>query len=299
MKKTFKNFDVSGNKYLPSYIVGEVVPKLPPGSYTLNFNSNNGTFWFEEKPFVSDSIIDLPSPEYSQVIKDMTVFMTDRVKKLYSLGGYVYKRSVLLHGLPGTGKTIIVNRVAKDIIKLGGICLWVTESHLLAAAFDILNDIQPDIITGVIFEEFDNMVKRQESNLLTLLDGQVQKNNVIYLATTNYIDKIPKRMYRPGRMSSVVEVRYPTSNARKIYIDLKLKQLGMVDYDLEKRVKETKGLSIDEIKEVIQSVDILGNDIVSVIKKIKSVRSSAQESSTNTPSHNDFEDIRNIDLDEQ
>jgi SpoVK/Ycf46/Vps4 family AAA+-type ATPase len=273
MKKNYRDFSNVGNKYLPNFDGGSSAPRLPPGSYILKFDPQQGIFWFESKDIVSDDILDLPSPEYDQITKEMLYFMRPEVKELFDKGGYVYKRSALLHGLPGTGKTVITNRVARDIIKAGGICLWVTEPALLAAAFSALEDIQPNILTGVIFEEFDGIVQKHESELLTLLDGQVQKNNVIYLATTNYLNRIPKRIYRPGRMSSVIEVKYPHAEARRMYLEHKYARLGIHSVDVASRVAATKGLSIDELKEVVQAVDLLRNPLDAVLTRLKQLKS--------------------------
>lgn len=268
-KLNFRDFSTEGSKYFPSDIDGTACSRLPAGAYTLHYDGMRGKFWFEAKDIQSDEILDLPSPEYDQITKQMQYFMTPEVKAMFNRGGYIYKRSVLLHGKPGTGKTVIVNRVARDIVNSGGVVLWANEPKLLAFAYNVLNDIQPDVLTGVIFEEFDNIVANNESTLLTLLDGQVQKNNVIYLATTNYLDKIPARVYRPGRMSSVLEVQFPNTAARTMYLEYKSKQLG-IDMDIKGRVDLTDGLSIDELKEVVQAVDILKEPLAATLARLRS-----------------------------
>jgi hypothetical protein len=233
---------------------------------TFHVNMMTGQMWFDKKKFAYDKIIDLPSAEYTQVVNEMTRFLSAEVRTKFLEKGYIYKRSALLHGKPGTGKTMIVNRVAREIVKQGGICLWITDPNMLGLAYSILDDVQPNTLVGVIFEEFDDMARKYESTLLTLLDGQVQKHNVIYLATTNYLEKVPARLYRPGRMSSVIEVHAPTAEARRMYLEI---QMGKGAEGLEERVEMTAGLSIDELKELYQSVDLLGNPINSVLLRLR------------------------------
>jgi hypothetical protein len=267
--RSFRNFSVDGEQIRPNFESNNPIDRLPSGSYTMHFDPQNGDFWFEPLKLTSDGILDLPSPEYTQVVDRMNLFMKPETKEKFLKFNYLYKRSVLLHGLPGTGKTVIVNRVARDIIKSGGICLWAQDPRLLKMAFKVLDDIQPEVLTGVIFEEFDSLIKQHESALLTLLDGQVQKQNVMYLATTNYLNKVPKRLYRPGRFASVIEVKFPIPEARRIYLESKL---GKDPPGLQERVELTEGLSIDELKEVVQAVDILEEPIKDVLERLKATR---------------------------
>lgn len=264
----YKNFIIENGKFYPNEN-GKVLLKLKPGSYSLHFDPMSKTFWFEKMKIVSDDILDLPSPEYEQIIREMNFFIEPKTKEKFVKLGFVYKRSVLLHGEPGTGKTVISNRIARDLIKSGGVVLWVTDPNLLVLAFSVLKDIQPETLTGVIFEEFDEISRRNESMLLTLLDGQVQKENVMYLATTNYLEKVSKRLYRPGRFSSVIKVNFPTADARRLYLVSKLEK----DFaDLEYWVDKTNGLSIDELKEMVQAVYILQNPFQDVLKRIKETK---------------------------
>lgn len=268
MKKEVTCFHVSGNQFIPETGEPGVVPALKPGAYTLHLNPMSGDFWFSQLEFVTDGIVDLPSVEYSRIVDELNHFLKPEVKAKYLEHGFVYKRSALLHGKPGTGKTVIVNRIARDIIKSGGICLWVTQPNLLPQAFKVLNDTQPDTLVGVIFEEFDAIAQKNESDLLTILDGQVQKNNVIYLATTNYLDKVAKRLYRPGRFASVIEVVYPIAEVRRVYLQSKLGDIP----NLDTWVTKTEGLSIDELKEIVQACAILGAPLDETINRIRVCR---------------------------
>lgn len=270
LKKTYNNFSVYGNKFLPNHSGDNIIPKLEPGSYTMHYDGQRGIFWFEPMILVSDEILDLPSSEYSKIVSEMEFFLTEGVKQQFKDKKFIYKRSTLLHGLPGTGKTIIVNRVAKAVQAMGGITLWVNKSpELLKIAYEILESVQPETLTSVIMEEFDDMARRYESDLLTLLDGQVQKQNVVYLATTNFLDKVPKRLYRPGRFSSVIEVKFPNAEARRVYL---VSKLGADFSELNEWVEVTSGLSIDELKEVVQAVYILRYPMAEVLKRLKETK---------------------------
>lgn len=268
--KTYQSIVQSGKQFDPQGQDSKAMSRLEPGVYTLNYNSMSGKFWFEEFKNNHDTIIDLPSPEYRTLTQEMIHFLKPETKAKFEEKGFLYKRSALLYGLPGTGKTVLVNRVIQEVIKNGGVVLFAQDPRLLTKAYEVLDDLQPNTVTLVVLEELDTMLKSYgESIFLNLLDGEIQKKNVMYLATTNYIDQIPKRIIRPGRMSSVIEVKYPNAECRAQYLSLKM---GKDFKQLENWVQKTKGLSVDEMKEVVQSVYIFERNIDAVVDTIKKTR---------------------------
>lgn len=255
-----------------------VLNKLPAGIYEVNANMQ-GEIFFSRIKTNHDDLIDLPSAAYEQVVREIALFMKPETRKLFDDNGFIYKRSSLLHGLPGTGKTCIVNRIAHSVVNEGGIALFSPNPKLLEESFKILDAIQPETRVMVIFEELDQLMARYESELLNILDGEIQKSNVIFLATTNYIENIPTRIRRPGRFSSVVEVDFPDANTRRFYLNHKFKGSG----DIENWVSKTNGFSVDELKETALSVLCLGADLDTIIARVKENKSESVEE----PSEND------------
>jgi hypothetical protein len=265
----FNSFNQNNDTYIGNPNRKEM-PKLPPGAYKLDFNQNTGELYFKKFEVNYDSLIDLPSPEYEEVMKEVNIFLDDEAKALFKEYNYLYKRSFLLWGLHGTGKTCIVNRVGEKVIAKDGIIIFNPHPKLLEMAFKILDDIQPNITTMVIFEEFEQILARFEDEMLSLLDGEVQKPNVMYLATTNHFDKIPARLKRPGRFPTILEVKYPNAQARKAYLEQKLKARDMGE--IPNWVKETEGLSIDELKETVLAVKCLKKPLDEIVNRIKSTK---------------------------
>lgn len=263
--------DTKGGVFIPSS--NSTSPALEAGAYKISFDRDRGTVVFNAISFTSDEILDLPSAAYQQVVREMERFLKPETKEAFRKHGYIYKRSSLLHGVPGTGKTCIANRIAQHMIGMGSVVLFAPNPMLLQMAFSVLEDLQPEQTVLVIFEEMDQMIADgDEEDLLLILDGQIQKDNVIYLATTNNIDAVPQRMYRPGRMSSVVEVLFPEADARRAYFEAKL---GKDSVEVGPFTDATEGLSIDECKEVIQSVILLGYDLQSTIQRLKDTKNLA------------------------
>lgn len=239
--------------------------RIPSGAYRLSYDHRNDQLFYVKTKLEYDKLVDLPSNEYETVLKEMDQFLKQETKNSYIDHGFIYKRSIFLHGSPGTGKSCIVNRVCEQVEKKGGIIIFNDQTHLTLEALEQLKVTLPDILTLVIFEEFDQTINKNEEDLLRLLDGQVQKNNAIYLATTNFLNKIPKRVLRPGRFSRVIEVLHPTIEARTEYIKAVSKNKNIVHELAEK----TNGFTIDEVKEAVLSVNCLNYSINEAVERIK------------------------------
>ena len=266
----YKNFSKYDNMHLAN-LNSPTVDRLAPGCYQFRYNSDSDQRIFEGVEFKHDTLIDLPSKEYNQIIDQINHFLTPETKKAFNDFGFLYKRSILMHGKPGTGKTCLANRIANKVVSEGGIVLFNPEPNYLSYAFEVLNSIQPETTVVVIFEELDALVTKYEESLLNILDGEIQRENVIYLATTNYIEDVPARIMRPGRFSNVVEIRHPTQKAREFYLSVKTSKVLTKD-QIKDWAKKTKGYSIDELKESVLSVHCLNIPFDEVNNRIKESR---------------------------
>ena len=197
-EKKFNHFEGQNGVYraVPST---EKISKLDRGFYEVIVDTRTNELYFKQTKNVHDKIIDLPDTAYNKVVGEINQFLTEKTKSLFEEFGFLYKRSSLLYGPPGTGKTCIINRVANTIIEKGGVVLFNPSPRYLSQALDRLNDIQPETIVMVVFEELDRLTAQYEDSLLSILDGEIQKENIIYLASTNFIEKVPNRIKRPGR----------------------------------------------------------------------------------------------------
>lgn len=242
----------------------EIVGKLQPDVYRVDYDYNTDSVTFVTMESNHDELVDLPGTEYESVISDVDVFLTPECQARFQEVGFLHKFNILLHGLPGTGKTCLVNRVAQKVIASGGIVLFNPIPASLKVTFSVLDSIQPETRVLIIFEEMDDHVRRDEATLLHVLDGEVQKKNAMYIATTNYIEKIPARVRRPGRFSTVMEVKFPNQQARRAYLQTKLKDKSTIQTIVEK----TEGFSIDELKEVVRGHYCMGKDLNSYISYV-------------------------------
>jgi hypothetical protein len=263
MIKKYETFLKIDKDHSPSPGI-EIVGKLRPDVYRVDYDYNTDSVTFVTMESNHDELVDLPGTEYESVISDVDIFLTPECQARFDAVGFLHKFNILLYGAPGTGKTCLVNRVAQKVIASGGIVLFNPTPVSLKTTFTALDSIQPETRVLIIFEEMDDHVRRDEATLLHVLDGEVQKKNAMFIATTNYIDKIPARVRRPGRFSTVVEVKFPNTEARRAYLKTKLKDAAVI----ETIVERTNDFSIDELKEVVRGHYCMGKDLNSYISYV-------------------------------
>jgi SpoVK/Ycf46/Vps4 family AAA+-type ATPase len=174
--------------------------------------------------------------------------------------------NILLYGPPGSGKSCIINRVAQRTVEEGGLVLFNPSPRSLQKVFRVLDTLQPETRVLVIFEEIDQLIKDHgEGPFLHVLDGEVQKHNAMFIATTNYYDQVPNRIKRPGRFAVRSYVGYPSFIAREFYCFTKLKHAETAG-----RIAElTENFSIDQLKEVIRETYCMNKPLTQVIENLR------------------------------
>jgi hypothetical protein len=284
--KKFTNFIEINNLFCAVETKDNEFPRLPSGVYELREDPNTGRIFYNMIDTRHDAILDLPSPEYSVIIRQIENFLTPECKERFKEKEFLYKRSTLLYGKPGTGKTCIVNRVAETVVAKGGIVLFNPNPSILTTALSQLDDIQPDTTVVIIFEELDKLIRLYEGDLLNILDGEVQRENVIFLATTNFFHMIPPRIKRPGRFGKSIRVDFPSAEVRRFYLEHKL---GKDFPALDHWVATTEGFSIDELSAVVRDVYCLQENFDATIKYMIEIKQEIGEDSRED--ENPYEDF--------
>jgi transitional endoplasmic reticulum ATPase len=142
-------------------------------------------------------------------------------------------KGMLLHGIPGTGKTLLAKAVATEsgvnFISVKGpslISKYVGESErAIREVFKTAKQASPTIL---FFDEIDSVVPRRGSSstdahvtervisqFLTEMDGIEELKGVIVLAATNRLDLIDPALLRSGRFDLLLELPKPDGAARE------------------------------------------------------------------------------------
>jgi transitional endoplasmic reticulum ATPase len=188
---------------------------------------------------------------------------------LLERAGVKASKGILLYGLPGTGKTLLVKAVASqsgvNFISVKGPALlskFVGESEKgVREVFKKARQASPCIL---FFDEFDaiastrsssddgsGVAKRVISQILTELDGIEDLKGVLVIAATNRRDMLDPALLRPGRFDLLLEIPPPDLDGRTEIFAIHLKNRpigdGVVPRELAGETEGMTGADIDSI----------------------------------------------------
>ena len=155
----------------------------------------------------------------------------------------------------------------------GGISVFITNPYHAAKALARLRRIEPNRPIVANLEDVDAIQKEYgESKVLALLDGELQIDNIVFIATTNYPENLDDRIInRPSRFDVVKKIGMPSPGARAMYLGTKVERLLLEEHDgeLDEWVNGTDGFSIAHLKELILQVEVFNNPLGYSIKRLQ------------------------------
>lgn len=251
--------------------VGETTKTLPPGFYRFVFVNGLGLCIVRVRND-TDSLIALPDSESDKLLAEMQQFL--KLKAEFRARGLLYKRGVMLYGPPGSGKTATIQLLAKMVAdSMNSIAILAdAEPAAVATGLQMVRGLEPDRQLVVILEDLDAMVARYgEEGYLSLLDGENQVENVIYVATTNYPERLDRRFVdRPSRFDTLRLIGMPTPEARRLYLQHKEPMVPVEELDA--MVAASEGYSIAHLRELLVLVKCFGHALESATERLDGMR---------------------------
>ncbi len=193
---------------------------------------------------------------------------------LYEKLGHKMSRGILLHGVSGTGKTLLAKAVATEseanFVSVRGpelLSKWVGESERgIREIFRRARQSSPCVI---FFDEIDSIApirgaggetavtERVVSQLLTELDGMENLRGVVVLAATNRADMIDPALLRPGRFDKIIQIPMPDIDSRKSILEISVKDVPIV-----KDAKDPDGVNLSKLAEMTDGMT--GADVAAI-----------------------------------
>ncbi|MBU1941814.1 MAG: CDC48 family AAA ATPase, partial [Candidatus Thermoplasmatota archaeon] len=193
-------------------------------------------------------------------------------------------KGVLLHGSPGTGKTLIAKAVANE----SGANFYTINGPEIMSKFygqseenlrKIFDDAQKNAPSIIFIDEIDAIApKRSEvhgeverrvvSQLLTLMDGLKGRGKLIVIGATNLPDSIDPALRRPGRFDREIRLDVPDRDGRHEILQIHTRGMP-INAEIEKlyqgqNVKQEKLQNIQtEGLKKINVADLIGNVVKS------------------------------------
>lgn len=232
-----------------------------------------------------------------------TKVINDKIKKffakidVYKELGIFPKRSALLYGAPGCGKSALLSKVAREYAENGDtvIVIWPTDKfearHVkdFICSFEYAKEVKKFILImedlgGIEAEGRGKFVS--EASLLALLDN-VEKTFTIptmILATTNFPENFLENITdRPQRFDDVVEVPRPNSKFRSQFLEFFANGKIEIDQNVKDEIakREYEGFSIAHIKECVVRALIYDISILEALNQVKAQSAKAKSEFSN------------------
>lgn len=178
----------------------------------------------------------------------------------------------MLHGDPGTGKTLLARAIAGES---GVNFIFCTGSHFdemfvgvgakrVRELFIEARKHKPCII---FIDEIDTLLsasRRHSSEhsstrgtinqLLAEMDGFEQHDNIMIIGATNHMDALDQAAVRPGRFDKKIHVPLPDVNGRRDIFELYLQNIERdAEVKAEKLAKMCPGFSGAEIENLVNT----------------------------------------------
>ncbi|MFW6046253.1 MAG: CDC48 family AAA ATPase [Candidatus Woesearchaeota archaeon] len=187
-------------------------------------------------------------------------------------------KGILLHGPPGSGKTLLAKAVANEtnanFILINGpeiMSKYYGQSEAnLRKKFE---DAEKDAPSIIFIDEIDAIAtKRDESRgevekrvvaqLLSLMDGLKTRGKVVVIAATNLPNVIDDALRRPGRFDREIEIAVPDKSDREDILKIHTRNMP-IEGEIKNRLllSELKNKLDKEIKRSSKKIDQLNSRV--------------------------------------
>lgn len=172
-----------------------------------------------------DNNVYIPKDIKNSLISHIENFISPKTKERYLKYGRIYKTSIMLTGVPGSGKTSIVKAIASKYDRPVYVFNFTKELND-EGLINLMREIKNDSI--ILFEDIDAFFVDREpqkinisfSALLNVMDGIYgSTSGCITFITANNPDRLDSALIRPGRVDKIIKFDYPRKSEIKQAFD--------------------------------------------------------------------------------
>jgi transitional endoplasmic reticulum ATPase len=196
-----------------------------------------------------------------------------RFPQIFLRLGIEAPKGILLHGPPGSGKTLIARAVAQEtqaaFYHVNGPEImqrhYGESEEKLRSIFEKAQGNAPAII---FLDEIDALAPRREkaegevekrivAQLLALMDGLESRGQVVVMGATNIPNALDPALRRPGRFDREISIAVPDERGRLRILEIHSRQMPLAgEVDLMSWAKKTHGFVGADLKALCQEAGI-------------------------------------------
>lgn len=233
---------------------------------SLSVQDQNLHVSFHHLPKIARDQIILPAGVLERIERESIGF-SRHAERLHAAGRHL-KRGILLHGSPGTGKTLTAMYLAGRMPDRTVLLITGRSMGLLEQACAMARMLQP---ATIVLEDVDLIAEERTRQgaggcapllfeLLNQMDGLADDADILFVLTTNRPDLLePALAARPGRIDQAVEVPLPDTECRRRLFELYARGLK-VSAATEPYVERTAGASAAFIRELLRKAALFAAD---------------------------------------
>jgi transitional endoplasmic reticulum ATPase len=227
--------------------------------------SKSNALWKSVQGCSWDDVI-LDTAMKANLIEDIDGFFNNQ--ELYTKLSVPWKRGLILHGVPGNGKTIsikaAINTLSSRSDPVPSLYVKSFDDNCHGAKYAIRMLFAHARVMApclLIFEDLDSLVTdKTRSYFLNEVDGLESNNGILMIGSTNHLDSLdPAISKRPSRFDRKYHFQLPAEEERAAYCRFwrdKLADNDMIDFhdDICPIIaKMTEGFSFAYLKELFVS----------------------------------------------